>query len=86
MKGLNWVPYGWKATFVLGIHWYNMGGRLSDPTNFRTTSAQHFGYFRTGLCKIEAARAVATHFDPDRNSSRSFAVFLDAVSEAAAGR
>lgn len=42
------------------------------------------GYFRSGLRKIEAARAVATHFDPARNRSRSFAHFRDAVIEAAA--
>ena len=30
------------------------------------------GYFTTGLRKVEAARAVATHIDPARNSSRSF--------------
>ena len=47
---------------------------------------QGYGYFKPRLRKIEAAQAVAAHFDPDRNSSRSFAVFRDAVSEAAAGR
>ena len=30
------------------------------------------GYFTTGLRKVEAARAVAAHIDPARNSSRSF--------------
>ena len=42
------------------------------------------GYFKTGLRKIEAARAVATHFDPARNRSQSFRVFLEAVYEATA--
>lgn len=37
------------------------------------------GYFKTGLRKIEAARAVATHMDPDRNTSRSFQVLRDAL-------
>ena len=41
------------------------------------------GYFRTGLRKSEAARAIAPHIDPNRNRSRSFAVFRDAVEEAA---
>ena len=40
------------------------------------------GYFKDGLRKIEAARAIATHFDPDRNRSRSFRIFLEAVYEA----
>lgn len=40
------------------------------------------GYFKTGLRKTEAAQAVAAHFDPDRNRSRSFRVFLEAVYEA----
>ncbi len=30
------------------------------------------GYFETGLRKIEAARAIARHMDPDRNRSPSF--------------
>ena len=40
------------------------------------------GYFRTGLRKIEAARAVATHIDPARNRSHSFIKFRDALVEA----
>lgn len=39
------------------------------------------GYFKTGLRKIEAARAVAAHLEPTRNRSRSFKVFWDAVLE-----
>ena len=42
------------------------------------------GYFRTGLRKIEAARAVGAGFDPARSCSRSFTHFRDAVIEAAA--
>ena len=42
------------------------------------------GYFRTGLRKVEAARAVAACFEPSHNRSRSFAHFRDAVIEAAA--
>lgn len=40
---------------------------------------QRSGYFRTGLRKTEVARAVAAHFDPDRNRSPSFKVFLKAI-------
>jgi hypothetical protein len=42
------------------------------------------GYFKTGLRKIEAARAVATHMNPDRNTSRSFQVLREALIEMAA--
>lgn len=42
------------------------------------------GYFKTGLRKIEAARKVARYFDPARNRSHSFKVFLDAILEATA--
>lgn len=45
---------------------------------------QRHGYFRTGLRKVEAAEAVAAHFDPDRSRSRSFAEFRHAISEAVA--
>lgn len=44
---------------------------------------QRAGYFRSGLAKIEAARAVAAHVRPDRSTSRSFkalhAALIDAV-------
>lgn len=42
------------------------------------------GYFTTGLRKIEAAQAVATHISVDQNRSRSFAHFRNAIAEAAA--
>ena len=45
---------------------------------------QAHGYFRSGLRKIEAARAIAPHVDPARNRSPSFAAFRDALVEAAA--
>jgi hypothetical protein len=42
---------------------------------------QRAGYFRTGLRKIEAARAIAQEWDPDANQSHSFCAFRDAVRE-----
>jgi hypothetical protein len=39
------------------------------------------GYFKTGLRKVEAARAIAPYMDPNRNTSRSFQVFRDAILE-----
>ena len=45
---------------------------------------QKHGYFKGGLRKIEAARAIAPHVDPVRNRSPSFAAFRDALVEAAA--
>ena len=43
---------------------------------------QQHGYFKTGLRKIEAARAVAARIDVGRNRSRSFARFRDIVAGA----
>ena len=40
------------------------------------------GYFGTGLRKVECARAVAQHMEPDRNRSRSFHAFRAAVEAA----
>lgn len=40
---------------------------------------QKAGYFKSGLRKIEAARAVATHWDANRNISVSFRAFRDAL-------
>jgi hypothetical protein len=37
------------------------------------------GYFKTGLRKIEAARAVAAHMDPARNVSPSFGALRSAL-------
>jgi hypothetical protein len=45
---------------------------------------QRHGYFRGGLGKIEAARALGAAIDPLRNRSASFACFCDAVLEAVA--
>jgi hypothetical protein len=42
------------------------------------------GYFRTGLRKVEAARAIGAHFDPACTRSRSFVQFRDAIAEATA--
>ena len=42
---------------------------------------QRHGYFTTGLRKTETARAVAPHIDPDRNRSRSFKHFWEAITE-----
>ena len=43
---------------------------------------QRHGYFPAGLPKMEAARAIAPHMDPARNSSQSFVRFFEALSEA----
>lgn len=40
---------------------------------------QKAGYYRAGLAKIDCARRVAPHMDPERNRSRSFCVFRDAL-------
>lgn len=43
------------------------------------------GYFPAGLAKIETARSVARHMDPERNRSKSFQVFRDGLRALAAG-
>lgn len=45
---------------------------------------QRAGYYPTGFNKIEAARRVAQHMDPNWNRSRSFQVFRQALELAAA--
>jgi hypothetical protein len=42
---------------------------------------QRAGHFRTGLRKIEAARAIAQHMKPQANRSQSFRAFRDALIE-----
>jgi hypothetical protein len=43
---------------------------------------QKSGYFKGGLRKVEAARAIGARFTPDRCSSRSFTNFRAAIEEA----
>ena len=45
---------------------------------------QRRGYFKTGLRKVEAARAVGVHVDPRRSRSHSFVKFREAIVEATA--
>ncbi|MCE2491794.1 MAG: DUF4276 family protein [Alphaproteobacteria bacterium] len=45
---------------------------------------QNHGYFRQGLAKVQAATDIGRHIAPTRSRSRSFAVFRDAIAEAAA--
>jgi hypothetical protein len=40
---------------------------------------QRFGYFQGGYRKIEAARAISAHMNPERNRSKSFQVFRDGL-------
>lgn len=42
------------------------------------------GYFSTGLRKLELARAVVKHMEPERNGSRSFHAFAGAIAAALA--
>ncbi|HEY89686.1 MAG TPA: DUF4276 family protein [Thermoflexia bacterium] len=42
---------------------------------------QRIGYCKTGLRKIDAARKIALHIAPYRNTSRSFQLFRDAIVE-----
>ncbi len=43
--------------------------------------ARNAGYFRGGLRKVEAARAIGAHLEIDGSSSPSFNVFRSAISE-----
>lgn len=45
---------------------------------------QRHGYFKGGLAKIDAARAIGALVARERTQSRSFAVFCDAIAEAVA--
>lgn len=38
-----------------------------------------YGYHRSGLNKIEAARAISVNMNPEQNSSRSFSVFREGL-------
>ena len=73
-----------------------VSGRVPNQSRYREPDAingaweaferilQRYGYFATGLRKVEAARAIAHHIEPSRNRSGSFNTFHAAVAEAAA--
>ena len=65
---------------------YKQGFRDADAVTGGTWEAlerhlQRAGYFRTGLRKVEVARSVTEHMRPDQNSSTSFQIFRNALSE-----
>jgi Domain of unknown function (DUF4276) len=60
--------------------------RCSDAVAGGTAEAlerllQKVGYFKTGLRKIEVARAIAQHMEPKRNESPSFKAFASALAD-----
>jgi len=63
--------------------------RYRDPDGINATweaferVMKRGGYFKTGLRKVEAARAVGAGMNPRLNRSRSFVNFYDAIVEAA---
>lgn len=40
---------------------------------------QRYGYFKGGYAKVEAARAISTYMDPNRNRSKSFQIFRNGL-------
>lgn len=63
--------------------------RYRDPDGVHDTweaferVLRRHGYFSNGLRKIEAAKAIAGHIDPEENRSGSFSVFHRTLMEAA---
>mgnify|MGYP006273751475 CR=1 FL=1 len=62
--------------------------RFRDPDAIRGGTWEAFektlkgaGYFASGLRKIECARAIAPHWEVDRNRSRSFRAFVTALTD-----
>lgn len=45
---------------------------------------QRYGYFKTGLRKVEAARAIGSRLSPERSRSQSFIKFHEAITEVTA--
>ena len=89
-----WYFGDWLA--VCGVY-PRVSARVVSQTGYRNPDAivggtweafervlRRHGYFRGGLGKIEAARALGAAIDPQRNRSASFVQFRDAVLEAVA--
>jgi len=56
---------------------------IASPWEALERILQRARYFPGGLRKIEAARAIATHMDPERNVSPSFCAFREVLKEMA---
>lgn len=87
-----WYFADWEAVRVA---YPRMPADISHRRGFRDLDAitggtweafermmQGHGYFKGGLAKIEAARAIGACVDPSRSRSRSFAMFQKALAEA----
>ena len=68
------------ATVPAQARYRNPDGILGTWEAFERT-CQKARYFDGGLRKIEAAREIAVHMDPDRNASPSFCALRDALRE-----
>jgi hypothetical protein len=90
----SWYFGDWEAVRIayprVSAHVPNRQG-FRDPDRiiggtweaFERVLRRH-GYFKGGLTKIEAARAIGVHVEAERSGSRSFQVFVTAISEALA--
>ena len=72
-----------KAAFT-SLKSVNFPGNFRNPDNGGTWERLHRflkrqGIYRNSYPKIEAARKIAAHLEPDRNRSRSFQCFLQGV-------
>jgi hypothetical protein len=87
----SWYFGDWHAVRAA---YPRVSARIPSQTKYRDPDAiaggtweaferilKRVGYFQTGLRKIEAARAISQHWQPDVNRSRSFQVFRDVLQE-----
>jgi len=85
----TWYFGGWEA---LRTVYHRVSAHVPYKATYRDPDAirggtweaferilRRAGHFKGGLRKIEAARAIAPHMDPDRNTSHSFQVLRDAL-------
>jgi hypothetical protein len=76
---------------ALNMAYKRVSSSLDRRTRFRNPDAIHntaealervlnaSGYYRGGMPKIEVARRITEYMDPNRNTSKSFRVFRDAL-------
>lgn len=64
-----------SATFERGAALRNPDAVKSGTWEALERLLQKSGYYQGGLAKVDCARSVAAHIEPERNASRSFQVF-----------
>jgi len=67
------------ASLVSSNRFHNPDAIQGGTWETMERTLQRYGYFKSGYAKVDAARTISAHMEPDRNRSKSFQVFRDGL-------